>query len=99
MALHRGRPPRSCRARRRSFIEVDAHGQEVCAHDAHEGAIDTFADCLEPSPRVVIREYFRGSRPPAATDLDPDVRVGEDVLDVARVATVFGDDPERAPVA
>src|SRR5436309_970717 len=83
--------------------EVDAHCQQLGAHDAHDRSVEG-AEGVAPaeealtSVRVVLWQHdgdaVTPNRPESAADLDPHVRVPHEVSHVVRRVPVLGHDPE-----
>jgi hypothetical protein len=90
-----------------SGVKVDAHRQRIGAHRRRRGHAQAArqvapADTPLPLARVVIVQDVRRSGPPAdtrpAADLDPDARVGLDVLHPVGAPPALGHQPEGLPV-
>src|SRR5215207_2168278 len=75
-------------------VEIDPHGEEVGAHGADGGSVDTPADSALALARVVLGQHLPAARAPPAADVDAHVRVCLDVSHIGCASPVLGDDPE-----
>jgi hypothetical protein len=87
------RPSAGC-----SVVEVDPDREQLGSHRADDRAVQPVADPALTLARVVVSEQVRGPRAPASGGEHAHAGARDDVADVARLAPVLGDDPERPSV-
>jgi hypothetical protein len=85
-------------ARSTDVVQIDPDGQQFGAHQPDEGSVQAAAQHPLTGDRVVVRKQVGRAGAPATADEDAHARVRGDVADIARLAAVLGDDPERVPV-
>ena len=78
--------------------EIEPHRHEFRSESADSGSVATTAERIQPGLRVVVVHGLRPSRPPVASDANPQLRIRFQIQDVRGMPALLGNDPTCVPV-